>query len=256
MAEPEPPAVAIESHRFEASDGVGLRYLTAGSTGSWVVLLHGRTESAERMWVSTGILAALAADHRVAALDLRNHGESDKPGPGLDGRAADALDLMDHLGVERAHAHGYSLGGAYALELLASDPERIITAGLGGAGLIERDGSLRTSAAALDPLPPEGMAAPLFGTVEGLAAVLDVDIDVPSLAVPILCINGEYDRPYSKSQRLWREARTFLNVVLPGCDHLAACGFGAPLPRAYLTATAGFIAMYDGVDDPPAAARH
>jgi hypothetical protein len=53
------------------------------------------------------------------------------------------------------------------------------------------------------------------------------------------------DRPYSKTQRPWREARTFHNVVLPGCDHLAACGFGAPLPPVYVAARTGFSAMYD-----------
>jgi pimeloyl-ACP methyl ester carboxylesterase len=237
--------VGVESHRFVASDGVGLRYLLAGSSGSWVVLLHGRTESAERMWVSTGILDALAVDHRVAALDLRNHGESDKPGPTLDGRAEDTIELLDHLGVERAHVHGYSLGGVYALQLLATVPERLITAGLGGSGLVERDPERRAAAAALDALPPAGMEAPLFPSVEAMVGVFDIDIDVSSLDVPILCVNGEYDRPHSKTQRLWREARTFHNVVLPGCDHLAACGFGAPLPPAYLAATKGFIAMYD-----------
>lgn len=235
----------MESHRFAASDGVGLHYVTAGTHGSWVVLLHGRTESVERMWVSTGLLDALATAHRVVALDLRNHGESDKPGPTLDGRAADTIDLVNHLGIERAHVHGYSLGGVYALQMLADAPERVITVGLGGAGLIERDETLRAAAAALDHLPPEGVAAPLFPSVDALAAVLDIEIDVAASDVPILCINGEYDRPYSKTQRLWREARTFHNVVLRGCDHLAACGFGNPLPAAYTVATQGFIAMYD-----------
>ena len=36
--------------------------------------------------------------------------------------------------------------------------------------------------------------------------MLDVDINLRSVDVPILCINGEYDRAYSKTQRLWREA--------------------------------------------------
>jgi pimeloyl-ACP methyl ester carboxylesterase len=235
----------METNRFQARDGVGLRYLSAGSAGSWVVLLHGRTESAERMWVSTGILEALAADHRVVALDLRNHGESDKPGPGLEARAEDAVDLLDHLGVDRAHVHGYSLGGAHVVQLLALIPERLITAGLGGAGLVERDPELRAAAAALDPFPPEGLDAPLFPDVDALVGAFDFALDVPALDVPILCINGQYDRPYSKTRRLWREARTFHNVVLPGCDHLLACGFGAPIPPAYVAATSGFIAMYE-----------
>jgi hypothetical protein len=137
------------------------------------------------------------------------------------------------------------MGGAYALQLLASAPERFVTAGLCGAGVMERDERLRAAAASLDPLPPGGSTAPLFPAVDALVSMLDVAVDVSSLDVPILCINGEYDRPHSKTQRLWREARRFHNVVLPGCDHLVACGYGAPLPPAYLDATIGFIAMYD-----------
>jgi pimeloyl-ACP methyl ester carboxylesterase len=241
----------MESHRFQAADGVGLRYLTAGTSGSWVVLLHGRSDSAERMWASTGILDALSADHRVVALDLRNHGKSEAPGPGLEGRAEDAIDLMDHLGIDRAHIHGYSMGGAYALQLLGSRPERFLTAGLCGAGVMEVDERLRDAAAELDPLPPGGSEAPLFPAVDALVGMLDVAVDLGSLDVPILSINGEYDRPCSKTQRLWREARTFHNVVLPGCDHLVACGYGAPIPPAYVAATAGFIAMYDDAGGTP-----
>jgi pimeloyl-ACP methyl ester carboxylesterase len=133
------------------------------------------------------------------------------------------------------------LGSVYALQLLASMPDRVITAGLGGAGLVERDEELRAAAAALDPVPPEGTVAPLFPSVEALVAALDVNVDLASVDVPILCINGEYDRPHSKTQRLWREARTFQNVVVRGCDHLAACGFGVPIPPAYVAATTGFI---------------
>jgi pimeloyl-ACP methyl ester carboxylesterase len=198
------------------------------------------------MWVSTGIIDALAVDHRVAALDLRNHGESDKRGAGLDGRAEDAIELMDHLGIDRAHIHGYSLGAFHALYLLASTPQRFITAGLCGAGWVERDDAFRAGAAALDPRPPGGRSAPLFPSIEALVKVLDVDVAMGALDVPILSINGEFDRPYFKTHRLWREARAFHNVVLAGCGHLTACGFGAPIPRAYLAATTGFVAMYDG----------
>ncbi|HET9948703.1 MAG TPA: alpha/beta hydrolase, partial [Longimicrobiales bacterium] len=88
---------------FTTSDGVRIHYLTAGDQGSWVVLVHGYTDSAERMWFRTGIAPELAKSHRVVALDNRNHGESDAPEPNGVGRAEDVLELMDHLGIERAH---------------------------------------------------------------------------------------------------------------------------------------------------------
>src|SRR5215831_14829305 len=85
---------------FTASDGVKIHYLTAGSSGSWVVLIHGYSDSAQRMWFTTGIAPALAKSHRVIAIDNRNHGQSDKPQPGGTGRAQDVIELMDYLKIQ------------------------------------------------------------------------------------------------------------------------------------------------------------
>lgn len=46
----------------------------------------------------------------------------------------DVVRLMDHLGIERAHVVGYSLGGITVLKLAAAHPERLITACPLGAG--------------------------------------------------------------------------------------------------------------------------
>jgi pimeloyl-ACP methyl ester carboxylesterase len=40
-------------------------------------------------------------------------------------QAADCLALMDHLGVEKAHVAGHSLGGCVALQVALSAPERV-----------------------------------------------------------------------------------------------------------------------------------
>src|SRR5215468_2454987 len=129
------PAIPAQSSGgsdfFVASDGVYIHYLTAGTTGSWVVLIHGYSDSAQRMWFTTGIAPALAKNHRVVALDNRNHGESDKPQPNGTGRAMDVIELMDHLKIQKAHIHGYSMGGGMTGQLLAIAPERFITAGFG-----------------------------------------------------------------------------------------------------------------------------
>src|SRR5712692_7797960 len=90
---------------FTTSDGVKIHYLTLGSSGSWVVLIHGYSDTAQRMWFATGIAPVLASNHRVVALDNRNHGQSDKPQPGGAGRAQDIVELMDHLKIEKAHIH-------------------------------------------------------------------------------------------------------------------------------------------------------
>jgi pimeloyl-ACP methyl ester carboxylesterase len=253
---PEP-----KSGFFTTSDGVKIHYLTAGNSGSWVVLIHGYMDSAQRMWFTTGIAPALAKNHRVAAIDNRNHGQSDKPQPNGAGRAQDVIELMDHLKIQKAHIHGYSMGGGMTGQLLALIPDRFITAGFGGSGLTETDPDLRAKASAMDDaLPkaqggdaaamdrfrqrvatarPAGTPAPAAAPPAGLA------LDLAMLGIPIIGINGSYDNPYSKTHRLWREARIFQNVILPGKTHLTAIAVGGPMPPQYIDAMAKFIDMYD-----------
>jgi hypothetical protein len=64
--------------------------------------------------------------------------------------------------------------------------------------------------------------------------------------VPVLVVNGEYDAPYSKSQRILREFTTVMNVVLREKDHMTAIMVGGPMPPEYAEAMVGFIGMYDG----------
>src|SRR5437870_12547434 len=74
------PACAADittSSTFDAQ-GVKIHYLTAGK-GEAVVLIHGLSSSAEINWNLTGVVAELAKDHHVIALDLPGHGKSDKP---------------------------------------------------------------------------------------------------------------------------------------------------------------------------------
>src|SRR5262249_53879150 len=85
-------SVALTAHAaepthefFTTSDNIKIHYMQLGQKGSYVVLIHGYTGSAEGNWFRNGIAAALAENHRVVALDCRNHGRSDKPelnGPG------------------------------------------------------------------------------------------------------------------------------------------------------------------------------
>ena len=119
---------------FTATDGIKIHYLTLGDRGSWVVLIHGYSDSARRMWFTTGIAPEIAKTHRVVAIDNRNHGQSDKPQPGGSGRADDVIELMDYLKIDKAHIHGYSMGGGFVGPLLAKIPGRFITAGFGGFG--------------------------------------------------------------------------------------------------------------------------
>jgi 3-oxoadipate enol-lactonase len=70
---------------------------------------------------------ALARNFRVIRYDTRGHGKSDTPpGPySIEDVGRDVLDLLDDLGVERAHFAGLSLGGMTGQWLAINAPERI-----------------------------------------------------------------------------------------------------------------------------------
>jgi pimeloyl-ACP methyl ester carboxylesterase len=248
---------------FTTSDNVKIHYMTLGQKGSWVVLIHGYTDSAERMFFHTGIAQSLAKNHRVVAIDNRNHGKSDKPEARGLGRAEDTIELMDHLKIQKAHIHGYSMGGGFTARLMASNPERFITATLGGSGIGETDDKLRAAAAALDPPMPEpqGAEAAAFKNLRESSAARTqaaqsektattaprqtLNIDLKSIQFPVLAINGEYDRPYSKTQRLWRELSNFQNVILSKKNHVSAIMVGGPMPPEYIDALTKFINAND-----------
>ena len=70
---------------------------------------------------------ALSERFRVVRYDTRGHGGSDTPhGPySIDEAGGDVIDLLDHLGVERAHFAGLSLGGMTGMWLGIATPLRI-----------------------------------------------------------------------------------------------------------------------------------
>ncbi len=257
-----PVMVGQKDGVFTTSDGIKIHYLTHGDKGSWVVLVHGYSDNAQRMWFNTGIAPELARRHRVVAIDNRNHGQSDKPTPGGSGRAQDVVELMDHLKIQRAHIHGYSMGGGIVGSLLGMIPDRFITAGFGGSGMNETNPTYRAAAEAMDDALPKASGADAEGMDRfrsrvaaarpaGSAAAATAGApsgppaDLTKLTIPILAVNGSYDNPYRKTHRLWREARTFQNVILPGKTHLTAIAAGAPPSQEYIDAIAKFIDAYD-----------
>jgi 3-oxoadipate enol-lactonase len=69
----------------------------------------------------------LAEHFRLVRYDTRGHGGSKTPpGPySLDDVGNDVIELLDHLGVARAHIAGLSLGGMTAMWLAINAPERV-----------------------------------------------------------------------------------------------------------------------------------
>jgi pyruvate dehydrogenase E2 component (dihydrolipoamide acetyltransferase) len=115
--------------------GRRINYLRRGEGGEPVLLLHGFGGDLGN-WLFNH--EALAERRAVYALDLPGHGESTKDvGAGtLEELAAVAGAFLETVGVRGAHLVGHSMGGAVAMAMAASAPERVRSlALLGSAGL-------------------------------------------------------------------------------------------------------------------------
>jgi 2-succinyl-6-hydroxy-2,4-cyclohexadiene-1-carboxylate synthase len=110
---------------LEGAD-VRLNYFVEGD-GPAVTFLHGFTQSG-RSWRE--VIATMPAGWRWIVPDLRGHGETRlQPGAPctMDACTADLEMLWDHLGIDRTHLVGYSMGGRLALNVAARRPERLIS---------------------------------------------------------------------------------------------------------------------------------
>lgn len=92
-------------------------------SGEPLIIVHGLFGTFEN-WGSQ--IKTFSQQYQVIAVDLRNHGRS----PHCDemtypAMAADIVELMDDLGIERAHMLGHSMGGKAMMQLALTHPERI-----------------------------------------------------------------------------------------------------------------------------------
>jgi pimeloyl-ACP methyl ester carboxylesterase len=109
------------------ANGIATNYLSAGE-GAPLMLLHGSGPgvTAYANWRLT--IPALATRLRVVAPDLVGFGFTERPAGityDMDTWVAQAVGLLDALGIEKTHLVGNSFGGALALSLAARHPERV-----------------------------------------------------------------------------------------------------------------------------------
>ena len=247
------------------SDGTKFHYFEMG-TGIPVILIHGSGGTALN-WMQNGFGPSIAKTNRVLAIDMRGHGQTVGPDgkrqqrtPNMD---LDVIAFMDAMGIKRAHIGGFSMGGSITSQLMARAPERFITAHFGGSGVREEEGSefakmippdpkgtapldaearkrylARQAAEAAKAGAPTGeVAASQLSSQPVPAAVPRPPLDLTKIEFPILAVVGEFDQPYTRTHRLWREAKNFQRVMLRNRGHLSSymAGLAPELYRDTLT---------------------
>jgi pimeloyl-ACP methyl ester carboxylesterase len=104
-------------------NGISLHYVEAGR-GDPLLLIMGFGGDHLAWAFQTPVFAQ---QYRVIAFDNRGAGQSDVPDVPYTTRmmADDAAGLLDHLGIERAHVIGVSMGGMIAQELALNHARRV-----------------------------------------------------------------------------------------------------------------------------------
>ena len=119
--------------KMRTDDGVELSYQVDDFRDPWdrnpvntILMVHGfgRTMKWWTQWVP-----ALSRKYRVVRYDGRGCGESSAPPVGAlwsaERFSKDALNLIDHLSIEKIHWVGFESGGTWGMGFAASYPDRI-----------------------------------------------------------------------------------------------------------------------------------
>lgn len=147
------PAPAPAGVRSLDADGVCL--LAAGpedAPGGTLLCLHGIGGDARSFLPQ---LRSLAGGHRVVAWDAPGYGGSRplRGSPGTDAFTAEAVAVLDHLGVDSAHVLGVSWGGVTATRAALTCPDRvrslILAGSTRGSGTPGKAEAMRDRAASL-----------------------------------------------------------------------------------------------------------
>jgi 3-oxoadipate enol-lactonase len=249
------------------ANGITINYRIDGPEGApWIVFSNSLATSLA-MWDEQA--AALQNSCRVLRYDQRGHGGTDAPAGhyAFDTLLADALALIDALGIERTHFAGLSMGGATALGLVERHPERFdrvivcdspcqstpqssqqwheriaIAQKQGIAALVEPTiarwfppETVAENPPHLDKVRTMIRSTPVDGFVGCAAALADHDYAsaVASVKRPVLFVAGEKDGAAPAAMRKLHEKLNGSRFVeLPGAGHISNMDRPAEFNRA------------------------
>lgn len=192
------------THHLADVNGTRLHYVSAGTGGSPVLLVHGWPET---WWAFRKLIPLLARTHRVIALDLRGFGDSGNADTEY-GEAVSAEDLhhlVGHIGAGPVHLVCQDISGGTGFRFAATHPEDVISftgieTALAGYGLealadVNNRGSWHVGFLGAPGIPGmllpgherellAGWAFPLMNGTEGSLGDEDVDEFVRTYARP------------------------------------------------------------------------
>ncbi|MBV1701217.1 MAG: 3-oxoadipate enol-lactonase [Hyphomicrobiales bacterium] len=235
---------------------IQIHYELSGPTHAPVLMLSNSLGTTMAMW--DALVPHLRGRFRVLRYDMRGHGQTevvDKPCT-LDDLAADALGLLDALGLRKVHFAGLSLGGMVGQTLAARAPERIASLTLMATAAqmptreswAERAALVRKSgtAAILDATMGRWFTAPFvaaqspelqkvrdgfvaidrvgYAVCCGAIGVMDLHPLLAKITAPVLVVAGRVDpaTPVHVAQDICDHIPQAELLVLPQASHLLA----------------------------------
>jgi len=229
------------THHEVAVNGTTLHYVSAGSHGSPILLVHGFPET---WWAFHKLIPLLAAEHRVFAVDLRGFGDSATGSADSATAAEDLHALIGALDVGPVHLTGQDIAGGTVFRLASTHPEDVLSllaieTGLAGFGLegladVTKGGSWHIGVLAAPGIPELLLAGrerefigdyafPTMTAVEG--SVTDDDIE-------------EFARTYGRADGWLGAAGLYRSMLAEGAE-LTELAASAPLSIPVLAVGAG-----------------
>ena len=128
MAPITPAGATIPGATHHRADvhGAQLHLVSAGTSGSPILLAHGWPES---WWAFRKLIPLLAETHRVFAVDLRGFGDSSTADSGYDHATAakDLHHLVRHLGAGPVHFLCQDASGGPGFRFAATHPDEVLS---------------------------------------------------------------------------------------------------------------------------------
>ena len=260
--------IAEVEHHIAEVDGAQLHYVSAGTAGSPILLVHGFPES---WWAFHKVIPLLAETHRVFAVDLRGMGDSSVAEVDFDSATAaeDLHKFIDTLGIGAVHLVGQDFAGATVARLVVTYPENVrsftaIEMGLPGYGLealadVTHGGTWHIGVLAAPGIPElmlvgrereliGGYSFPAMTAVQGSVSDADIDEFVRGYARPggLRGASGLYRSMLVEGEDL----RILIDANPVAVPVLAIGGGGGAFTEATMTqVTAGHVEsiILDGV---------